>query len=109
MKLPKETKRYCPHCKKQTAQTISVAKQRSRSASHPNSRGSASREKMRGLRGGFGNLGRRSRKAPKNWKRKTKATKRLTVMYTCKTCKKSKQANSSIRTSRLEVGEKISK
>lgn len=109
MKLPKETRRYCPYCGKQTAQVISVAKQKSRSATHPNSRGSASREKLRGLRGGFGNLGRRSRKAPKNWKRKTKATKRMTVLYTCKECKKSKQAKSSVRTSRLEIGEKIAK
>ncbi len=109
MKLPKDTRRYCPYCKKQTSQTISVAKQRSRSSTHPMSRGSASREKARGLRDKPGNLGRRSRKAPKAWKRKTKATKRMTLLYKCKECKKSKQKKSSIRASRIEIGEKVAK
>ncbi len=109
MKLPKETKRYCPYCRKRTSQAISVAKQRSRSATHPLSRGSTPRLKARGLRSGLGNKGKYSKPAVKNWKRKTKSTKRLTVMYTCKDCKKSKMAKSSIRTSRLEVGEKVAK
>jgi len=109
MKLPKETKRYCPYCNKRTSQTVSVAKQKSRSATHPMSRGSASREKSRRLRDRPGNLGRRSRKAPKNWKRKTKATKRMTVMHTCKECKKSKMKKSSMRVSRIEIGERVAK
>ncbi|NCN98624.1 50S ribosomal protein L44e [Candidatus Pacearchaeota archaeon CG10_big_fil_rev_8_21_14_0_10_35_219] len=109
MKLPKETRRYCPYCKKRTTQSVGVAKQKSRSATHPMSRGSASREKLRRLRDKPGNLGRRSRKAPKSWKRKTKATKRMTLLYTCKECKKSKQGKSSIRTARLEIGDKVAK
>jgi large subunit ribosomal protein L44e len=109
MKLPKEVNRYCPYCKKQTKQRIEVAKQKSRSASHPMSRGSASREKSRGLRGGYGNKGRRSRKGPKDWKRKSKHTKRLSVLYTCSICKKSKGIKKAIRTSRLEIGEKVAK
>lgn len=109
MKFPKETHRYCPYCKKQTDQTISVAKQKSRSAAHPMSRGSNSRLMSRGVRSGYGNKGRYSRPAPKEWNRKTKGTKRLTVMYTCKVCKKSKMKKPSIRTSRLEIGEKVSK
>lgn len=67
------------------------------------------REKSRGLRGGFGNLGRRSRPAPKNWKRKSKQTKRIAVLYTCSVCKKSKGIRKAIRTSRLEIGEKVAK
>ena len=109
MKLPKETKRYCPYCRKHTEQTISVAKQKSRSSTHPMSRGSKSREKMRGLRTGYGNLGRRSRKGPKDWKRKTKATKRLTVLFKCKECGKMKGMRSAIRVSRIEIGEKVNK
>jgi ribosomal protein L44E len=109
MKLPEQTNRYCPTCKKQTKQKVSVAKQRSRSATHPNSRGSASREKARGLRGGTGNKGRRSRKAPKNWKRKSKQTKRMTVLYTCSVCKKSKGIKKSIRASRINIGDKVAK
>ena len=109
MKLPKETKRYCPYCKKHSIHTISVAKQKSRSATHPLSRGSAAREKARGLRGGTGNLGRRSKKSPKDWKRKTKTTKRMTIQYTCKTCKKTKQIKKAIRSGRIMIGEKVTK
>ena len=109
MKFPKQTKRYCPYCKKHTPQTVSTAKQRSRSATHPLSRGSATREKLRGLRGGFGNLGRRSRKGANDWKRKSKITKRISVLYTCSVCKKSKGIKKAIRSGRIEIGEKISK
>ena len=109
MKLPTELNRYCPYCKKHTKQKVSVAKQKSRSSAHHLSRGSASREKSRGVRSGYGNLGRRSRKGPKDWKRKSKTTKRLTVMYTCTICKKSKGIKKAIRVSRIEIGEKIAK
>jgi len=109
MKLPKETKRYCPYCNSRTLQKISVAKQKSRSATHPMSRGSASRERIRGLLGGTGNKGRRSRKAPKSWKRKSKSTKRMTVLYTCTVCKKSKGIKKAIRAGRIEIGEKVAK
>jgi|SRR3989338_757201 len=109
MKLPKETKRYCPTCKKHTTHTIRAAKQNSRSATHPMSRGSASREKARGLRGGTGNLGRRSKPAIKSWKRKTKTTKRITLEYKCSECKKTHQIKKAIRSGRIEIGEKIVK
>jgi len=109
MKLPKQVKRYCPTCKKHTLQTLSVAKQKSRSSSHPLSRGSASRLEARGFRVGYGNQGRYSRKGPKDWKRKSKMTKRLAVLYTCSICKKAKGISSAIRTSRLEIGEKVAK
>lgn len=109
MKLPKETKRFCKYCKKHTSQTIATAKQKSRSAAHPMSRGSQTREKLRGLRGGFGNMGRRSRKGPKDWKMKAKVTKRITVMYKCKECGKQKGIKKAIRSGRIEIGEKIAK
>ena len=109
MKLPKETKRYCPTCKKHTLQSVGTAKQRARSATHPLSRGSRARETLRGLIKGFGNKGRRSRKGPKDWKRKAKTTKRISVMYTCKVCKKSKGIKKAIRAGRIEIGEKVSK
>ncbi|MDO8459575.1 MAG: 50S ribosomal protein L44e [Nanoarchaeota archaeon] len=109
MKLPKETQRYCPYCKKHTVQTISTAKQRSRSATHPLSRGSTARLRLRGLRRGSGNQGRYSKPAVKNWKRKTKVTKRITIVYTCKECKKSKGIKKAIRSSRIEIGQTVSK
>ncbi len=58
---------------------------------------------------GYGNLGRFSKPPIKNWKRKTKATRRISVLYTCAICKKAHGMKNSIRTSRLEVGEKIAK
>ena len=109
MKLPKETKRYCPYCRKHTIHKIDTAKQRARSATHPLSRGSRAREKLRGVIGGFGNLGRRSRKGPKDWKRKSKVTKRITVTYVCKTCGKMHNIKKAIRSGRIEIGEKVSK
>ena len=109
MKLPKETKRYCPTCKKHTAQVIATAKQKSRSATHPMSRGSPSREKMRGLRGGYGNLGKRSKRGAKDWKRKTKTTKRITILFRCKVCGKGKIMKTAIRSGRIEIGEKVAK
>src|SRR3989338_9515044 len=110
MKLPKETNRYCPTCKKHTSHTVRAAKQRSRSSTHPMSRGSAIRYNLRGQGIGFGNKGRYgSKPAIKSWKRKTKVTKRITVMYTCSTCKKSKGIKKALRVSKIQIGEKISK
>ncbi len=109
MKLPKETTRYCPTCKKHTVQVVSTQKQRSRSTAHPLSRWGTSRVESRSYRSGFGNLGRFSKPAVKSWKRKTKVTKRITVMYKCKTCGKMKGMSSAIRSSRIEIGEKVSK
>jgi len=110
MKLPKETKRYCPYCKKHTEQKISIAKQKSRSAAHPMSRGSSARCALRGQGIGYGNKGRYgSKPAIKSWKRKSKMTRRLVVLYTCKACGKSKGISKAIRSSRIEIGEKVSK
>ncbi len=109
MKLPEKQNRYCPYCKKQTEQKVSVAKQKSRSATHPLSRGSTKRLKARGLRSGFGNKGKYSKPAIKSWKRKTKQTKRLSILYTCTTCKKSKGLRKGIRVSKIQIGEKIAK
>ena len=108
MKLPKETRRYCPYCKKHTKQIVGTAKQKSRSVAHPLSRGSPTRTKLRSLQG-MGNWGKRSKKGAKDWKRKTKSTKRITVMYTCKECGKAKGISKGIRVSRIEIGEKITK
>lgn len=109
MKLPKETHRYCPYCKKHTEQTIVTAKQKSRSSTHPLSRWSTSRAKSRSYRSGYGNMGRFSKPAVKSWKRKTKLTKRISLLYKCKVCNKMKGIKKAIRSSRIEIGEKVSK
>lgn len=109
MKLPKETKRYCPYCKKHTVHAIGTASQKGRSTAHPLSRGSTSRLKARGLRSGKGNKGKYSKPAVKSWKRKTKVTRRMTIMYKCKLCKKSKGMKKAIRAGRIEIGQKVAK
>jgi len=109
MKLPEKTNRYCPYCKKQTSQKVSVAKQKSRSSAHPLSRGSTMRVQARGFRVGTGNQGRYSKPAIKSWKRKTKQTKRLPLLYTCTVCNKSKGIKKALRVSRIQIGEKIAK
>jgi large subunit ribosomal protein L44e len=110
MKFPLETRRYCPYCRKHTLQKISTAKQKSRSATHPMSRGSTARINKRGQGIGYGNKGRYgSKPAIKSWKRKSKMTRRIAVLYKCKECGKSKGISKAIRSSRIEVGEKVSK
>lgn len=109
MKLPKETRRYCPYCKKHTKQQILTAKQKSRSATHPLSRWSTTRAKKRSYRSGYGNLGRFSKPPVKSWKRKTKITKRISLVFKCAVCGKMKGIKKAIRSSRIEIGEKISK
>lgn len=110
MKIPPQVNRYCPYCKAKTKQKVSVAKQKTRSATHPLSRGSSARAKLRGLKSGSGNKGKWGSKPPVGkWKRKTKSTKRLSLMYTCSVCKKAKGVKKAIRVSRLEIGDKVAK
>ena len=109
MKLPKETKRYCLFCRKHTDHSVGTAKQKSRSATHPISRGSNFRLYARGLRSGTGNKGKYSRKGPKDWKMKTKTTKRITITYKCKTCNKTKGIKKAIRSGRIQIGDKVVK
>jgi len=108
MKLPKEINRYCPYCKKHTKQLVATAKQKSRSATRPLSRGSPTRIKLRSLEG-FGNWGKRSKKGAKDWKMKTKVTKRISITYKCKVCNKMKGIKKAIRSSRIEIGDKVVK
>ena len=110
MKLPKETQRYCPKCKKHTKHAVDTAKQKSRSSACSQSRGSIPRAKARGLRSGTGNKGRwGSKPAIKSWKRKTKVTRRVGILYRCSECKKAHGTKKAIRSSRIEVGEKVAK
>jgi ribosomal protein L44E len=89
MKIPKETKRFCPHCKKRTDQKIkSVGTGFSRGAMRRF--GGKARAKLRGIGVGIGNLGKWSKPAISKNKRKSKTTKKTNIMYTCKVCGKSK-------------------
>lgn len=108
MKLPKKTKRFCPFCKKQTEQKISLVSTGIKRGSLK--WGSLIRAKLRGAMPGKGNKGRwGSKPAISKWKRKTKSTKKLVVLYTCQICKKSKPASKGRRTSKIQLEEKQAK
>ncbi len=102
MKLPKQTKRFCPFCKKRTEQKIDLVSTGFKRG--PLAWGSLGRSKLRGKNRGMGNKGKwGSKKAIKSWKRKTKTTMRRVVIYSCKECKKSKLAKHSRRVSKIVV------
>ena len=87
MKLPKNTKRYCPYCKKVTDQKIKLVSTGAKRGTL--TRGS--RARSRGLGRGIGNKGKwGSKPAVSKFKRKSKTTKKTNIMYTCSTCGKSK-------------------
>ena len=92
-KIPKLTKRFCPHCKKKTDQKIKLVSTGSKRGSLK--RGSLVRAKQRGLGRGIGNKGKwGSKPANSKFKRKTKTNKKTNIMYTCQVCKKSKYRDS---------------
>ena len=109
MKLPKETRRYCPYCRKHTIHSIDTVKQKARSSAHPMSRWGNTRTKLRNYRAGMGNLGRFSKPAVKDRKMKTKVTRRISVSFKCKECKKMHNIKKAIRSGRIEIGEKVAK
>ena len=108
MKLPKTTKRYCPHCKKHTEHKVSQVSSGHKRGSMK--RGGIERAKKRGLGRGYGNLGKwGSKPAVTKFKRKIKSTKKTNTMYTCKICKKSHMQKKGIRTGRVQVEAKEEK
>lgn len=107
MKLPKTQKKYCKYCKKRTEVTVTRMKQKTRSATHPLSKGGKKRTKARGERRGFGNLGRYSKiKKPKRYG--AKQSKKAVPQYKCKVCKKI-SLGTPFRTKKLEIKEKEKK
>ena len=101
--MPKATKRYCPKCKKHTEQKITAAKRRTPGSSHPMSKGSKKRMKLRGEARGFGNLGKISKGALSSWKRYgKKLSKKTDFRYTCKDCNKTLTQKKGFRAKRIE-------
>ena len=100
MKLPKQKKRYCPHCKKHTEQKITQNKKRNASSL---TYGSKIRARRRGKARGFGNLGRYSKPAVTKFKMTgKKATKKTDLRFECKECKKQNMQRKGIRAKRVE-------
>ena len=87
MKLPKETKRFCKRCKKHTLHKTKQEKNKGKNKTHPMTKFSQVRMKLRGLTTGFGNMGARSRKPGGAWKRfNKKHSKKIDIRYICKEC-----------------------
>jgi len=100
MKMPKKTKRYCPHCNKTTDQKIKIVTSGHQRGSLK--RGGIPRAKLRGKGRGMGNKGKwGSKPAASKFKRKTKTTKKVKLLYICSVCNKGKDRIKGIRTSKL--------
>jgi large subunit ribosomal protein L44e len=89
MKIPKKQKTYCPKCKKHTEMAVSQAKKRTRSSTHPMSRGSNMRLRGRGLRRGYGNYNKYSKPAISKFKRTgAKISTKVDLRLKCSECNK---------------------
>ena len=105
MKVPKEVKRFCPKCKKHTLHKVKNEKNRGKNKTHPMTRFSQIRMKLRGLTTGTGNMGARSRGALKSWKRfNKKHSKKTDLRYTCTICNKTNVSSSKgTRSKRISI------
>ena len=105
MKLPKQVKRLCTHCKKHTQQVVKQDKNRGRSKAHPMSAAAKSRYTARGLGTGAGNHGKYgSKPALAKWKRTgKKLSKKTDLRYTCSECKKISVQASVFRAKKVEI------
>lgn len=98
--MPKKTKRYCPHCNKNTEQKIKLVSSGNKRGSLK--RGGIMRAKLRGLGIGIGNKGKwGSKPAASKFKRKTKTTKKAKILYICSVCSKGKDKKKGIRASKV--------
>ena len=103
MKIPKKQKHYCSKCKKHSEMTVAEAKKRTRSTTHPMSRGSNCRLRGRGLRRGYGNYNKYSKPPIAKFKRTgAKQSKKLDLRYKCTTCNRTMVQNEGIRTKKME-------
>lgn len=105
MKLPKETNKYCPKCKKHTSHKVSQAKRKGLNATHHLTRGSRKRQalKDRGVGIGMGNKGKYSRKAISEFKMTgKKMTKKIDLRFKCSECGYSISRSKGFRAKRVE-------
>lgn len=93
MKIPKEVKRFCPHCKTHTVHKVKQEKNRGKNKTHPLTRGGKIRMRRRSKITGYGNKGSFSRGAMNEWKRHgKKQSKKPDWRLTCNECKKVNQS-----------------
>lgn len=104
MKIPKRQRRHCKFCNKHTDHRVKQNKNRGRNKTHPMTRYSRRRMKIRGLRRGAGNKGKYSRPAIKSWKMTGKKTSKKTdLRFTCTECKKTWINRKSTRAKRIQL------
>jgi len=102
MKIKEKVRRYCPYCKKHTAQKASLVKAGGKRGSLK--KGSLVRARKRGLARGFGNLGKYgSKPAVSKFRRTVKTSKKVGLLYTCSECGKKHVSSYSHRVKRVEV------
>ena len=95
---------FCPYCKKHTDHTVSVAKNMGRNKTHPMSRGSRTRMRLRGQDRGYGNKGRTSKGAVSSFSMSgAKTSKKQDLRFTCSVCKKTSGIKKTFRAKKLEL------
>ncbi len=101
MKIPKQTKRLCPYCKKHTQHNVKQAKKRTPGAARPLAK---SAKKRTGFGKGCGNLGKYGSKPPIGSFKMTgkKTSKKTDLRYQCKECKKIHTQKKGFRAKRVE-------
>jgi large subunit ribosomal protein L44e len=100
MKLPKQSKAFCPSCKKHTECKITQSKQRTFGTAKPQGFGNRRQEVYKAK---VGNKGRYSRKPVKQRKMFNKKTsKKVDLRYECSVCKKQHMQGGAWRAKRVE-------
>src|SRR3989344_2364994 len=91
MKMPKQQRKYCPHCKKHTLHTVEEAKRRGR-----RTLAKSQRRFLRKMKG-YGSF-------PKeNPKGREKPTRKLDLRYVCSGCKKKHSIGEGVRGKKMEM------
>ena len=104
MKAPKKRMHFCPRCRKHTEQIVSIAKNAGRNKTHPMSRGSRIRMRLRGQDRGYGNKGRTSKGAVSSFSMSgAKTSKKQDLRFTCSICKKTSGIRNTFRAKKLEL------
>ena len=102
MKIPKQKKTYCKHCKKTTMHKVAQVKGKERSSLK---HGSIQRATKRGRgKAGFGNKGKYGKPAISKWKRTgAKISKKTNLKFICDVCKKAIVQRKGIRAKKQEI------
>lgn len=96
MKIPKQVKTYCPHCKKHTTHKVAQLKIKARPAAKKHALGLGSR-KMARVFAGYGGFPRPV------IREKFKTSRKATFILTCDTCKKAHTKRHLVRTKKVEI------